>query len=146
MHACTHARMPECTQARMRRSKHARMHARMHACTNARMYACTYARMHACTHARMDECQQAQAHACTFAGMHVNRSVSPPIVHITYAHHHYDSILNDLKASSHVMNVVNGQPVCGPVNTRKNMVTVVRHPTYEQIDHLIMLSRREPHT
>lgn len=82
----------------------------------------------------------------TFSGMHVNRSVSPPIVHITYAHHHYDSILNDLKAKSHIMNVVNGRPVCGPVNTRKNMVTVVRHPTYEQIDHLIMLSRRESNT
>ena len=64
----------------------------------------------------------------TFSGVHVTggRGVSPPIIHFTYAHHHYDSILNDLKARSHVMNVVNGQPVCGPVNTRKNMVTSAR--------------------
>jgi len=44
------------------------------------------------------------------------------------------------------MNVVNGQPVCGPVNTRKNMVTVTRHPTYEQFDHLTMLSHPGPNT
>jgi len=70
----------------------------------------------------------------TFSSLDVDHSVSPPIVHITWAHHTYDSILNDLKARSHIMNVVNGQPVCGPVNTRKNMVTVVRQPTHEQID------------
>jgi len=82
----------------------------------------------------------------TFSGLDVDHSVSPPIIHVTYAHHSYDSILNDLKARTHVMNVVNGQPVCGPVNTRKNMVTVTRHPTYEQFDHLMMLNHPGPNT